>query len=437
MSTASENHDRLPVILRGARTPFMETAGAYARLMSYELGARAIAGLVEKTGIDAARVDVVAMGTVVHEVETTNVARECMLNAGLPSTIPAFTLSMAGLSPNVAVGTVCDMIALGRAELAIAGGTETFSDPPLRARQALRRGLMKLNQDPSAKNALRVLGSLRPRDLLPEMPSASDYTTKMTMGACTEAMVKKFGVARQDSDRYAARSHALAVQAWEQGRYAEDIVPVQVQGRDEPVTRDDSMRADTNADKLARLKPVFDRESGIVTAGNASRLTDGAGALLLSSLGAARRLKLEPQAVVRDYVLAGVDDLFSEMLLGPAMAIPKLLQRNGLGMDDVDVWELHEAFASQILANQACLASAEFAREYHGLSQAFGAIPEDKLNTWGGSLALGNPFAATGVRLLTTAARRLQQEKKRYAVVSSCAGGGLGAAILLENADRL
>lgn len=437
MNTASQNHDRLPVILRGARTPFMETAGAYARLMSYELGGRAIAGLVEKTGIDAARVDVVAMGTVVHEVETTNVARECMLNAGLPSTIPAFTLSMAGLSPNVAVGTVCDMIALGRAELAIAGGTETFSDPPLRARQALRRGLMKLNQDPSAKNALRVLGTLRPRDLLPEMPSASDFTTKMTMGACTEAMVKKFGVARQDSDRYAARSHALAVQAWEQGRYAEDIVPVQVQGRGEPVTRDDSMRPDTNAEKLARLKPVFDRESGIVTAGNASRLTDGAGALLLSSLGAARRLKLEPQAVVRDYVLAGVDDLFSEMLLGPAMAIPKLLQRNGLSMDDIDVWELHEAFASQILANQACLASADFAREVHGLSQAFGAIPEDKLNTWGGSLALGNPFAATGVRLLTTATRRLQQEKKRYAVVSSCAGGGLGAAILLENADRL
>jgi acetyl-CoA acetyltransferase family protein len=436
MSTSSDNHDRLPVILRGARTPFMETAGAYAPLMSYELGARAITGLVEKTGIDAARVDVVAMGTVVHEVETTNVARECMLGAGLPSTIPAFTLSMAGLSPNVAVGTVCDMIALGRADLAIAGGTETFSDPPLRARQPLRRGLMKLNQDPSARNALRLLGTLRPRDLLPEMPSASDFTTKMTMGACTEAMVKKFGVARQDSDRYAARSHALALQAWEQGRYAEDIVPVQLPGR-EAVTRDDSMRGDTNADKLARLKPVFDRENGIVTAGNASRLTDGAGALLLSSLGAARRLKLEPQAVVRDYVLAGVDDLFSEMLLGPAMAIPKLLQRNGLSMDDIGVWELHEAFAAQILANQACLGSTEFAREYHGLPQAVGAIPEDRLNTWGGSLALGNPFAATGVRLLTTAARRLQQERKRYAVVSSCAGGGLGAAILLENADRL
>lgn len=436
MSKASPTHDRLPVILRGARTPFMETAGAYAPLMSYELGARAIAGLVEKTGIDAARIDVVAMGTVVHEVETTNVARECMLGAGLPSGIPAFTLSMAGLSPNVAVGTVCDMIALGRAELAIAGGTETFSDPPVRVRQALRRGMMRLNQDASAKTALGVLRTLRPCDLLPEMPSASDFTTKQTMGACTEAMVRKFGVGRQDSDRYAARSHALAVQAWEKGLYADDIVPVQLPGR-EAVTRDDSMRGDASTEKLARLKPVFDRKEGIVTAGNASRLTDGAGAMLLSSLGAAQRLKLEPQAIVRDYVLAGVDDLYTEMLLGPAMAIPKLLQRNGLGMDDIGVWELHEAFAAQILANQACLASASFAQERHGQGAAFGAIPEEKLNTWGGSLALGNPFAATGVRLLTTAARRLQQEKQRYAIVSSCAGGGLGAAILLENADRL
>ncbi len=435
MKNTLEN-DRLPVILRGARTPFLDTAGAFSPLMSHELGAQAIAGLIERSGVDAARIDVVAMGTVVHEMETTNVARECMLGAGLPSTIPAFTLSMAGLSPNIAVGTVCDMIMLGRADLAIAGGTETFSDPPLRLRQPVRRGLMKLRRDRSAGNTLRVLRSLRPRDLLPEMPSASDLTTGMTMGACTEAMAHKFGVGRQDSDRCAARSHALAVHAWEQGRYDADIVPVRVPGLAEAVARDDSMRSDASVEKLARLKPVFDR-NGVVTAGNASRLTDGAGALLLASLGTARRLALDAQAVVRDYVLAGVDDLHTEMLLGPAMAIPKLLQRNGLRMEDIDVWELHEAFAAQILANQACLASSDFAREHHGLDAAIGMIPEERLNTWGGSLALGNPFAATGVRLLTTAARRLQQDGKRYAVVSSCAGGGLGAAILLENADRL
>lgn len=434
MSKLADDH--LPVILRGVRTPFLDTAGAYATLMSHELGARAIAGLVEKTGIDAARIGVVAMGTVVHEMETTNVAREAMLGAGLPSTVPAYTLSMAGLSPNIAVGTVCDQIALGRVDIGIAGGTETFSDPPLRLRQPVRRGLMQLRRDASARNALRVLRKLRPHDLLPEMPSATDYTTKLTMGQCTEAMVRKFGVSRADSDRYAARSHRLAAQAWEQARYQPDIVPVRVPGQSAAITRDDSIRADTTAERLARLKPVFDRAQGIVTAGNASRLTDGAGALLLASLGAARRLQLPPLAIVRDYVLAGVSDLQTEMLLGPAMAIPKLLQRNRLAIGDIDVWELHEAFAAQILANQACLASPAFAQAHHGQAQAFGAIPEDRLNTWGGSLALGNPFAATGVRLLTTAARRLQQDGGRYAVVSSCAGGGLGAAILLENPER-
>jgi len=430
-------HERLPVIVRGMRTPFLDTGGAYSSLMSYELGAKAIAGLVARTGIDAGRIDLVTMGTVLHEVETPNVAREAMLGAGLPSTIPAYTLSMAGLSPNIALGTVCDMIALGRIEVAVTGGTESFSDPPLRASQPLRRALMKLNQDRSAKGAFAALKGLRPRDLRLELPSGTDFTTRKTMGACAEAMVRKFGVGREDSDRYAARSHALALQAWDQGHHAADIVPVQLPQRSEPVTRDNSMRSDTDVDRLGRLKPVFDREQGIITAGSSSRLTDGAGALLVTSLGAAQRLGLSPQAVVRDYLLSGVGDLQTEMLLGPAMAIPKLLRRNGLCVDDIEVWELHEAFAAQILANQACLASAAFAREHHGQDRAFGAIPLERLNTWGGSLALGNPFAATGVRLLTTAARRLQQHRQRYAVVSSCAGGGLGAAILLENAAGL
>lgn len=435
MNTASP--DTLPVLVRGVRTPFLDSGGAYSPLMSYELGAKAIAGLVEKAGIDSACIDMVALGTVVQEIETSNVAREAMLAAGLPATTPAYTLTMAGLSPNIAVGTLCDMIALGRIEVGIAGGTETFSDPPLRASQPLRRALMKLNRDRSARAVFGVLKSLRPRDLLPELPSGTDFTTRKTMGACTEAMVKRFGVGRQASDAFAARSHQLAVEAWNEGRFDEDIVPVQVPGTTRLVSRDDSMRDDASVEKLARLKPVFEPDGGIVTAGNSSRLTDGAAAVLLTSLAAARRLKLEPQAVVRDYVLAGVSDLHTEMLLGPAVSIPRLLQRNGLKVSDVDVWELHEAFASQILANQACLGSDSFMLEKLGLEQAPGAIPLERLNIWGGSLALGNPFAATGARLLITAARRLQQNRQRYAVVSSCAGGGLGAAILLENAHKL
>ena len=430
-------HDGLPVLVRGARTPFVETGGLYSPLMSYQLGAKAIAGVVEKSGIDPGRIEMVAMGTVLQEVETTNVAREAMLNAGLPSTTPAYTLTMAGLSPNIAVGTVCDMITLGRIEVAVAGGVESFSDPPLRASQNLRRSLMKLHQDRSAKTAFKVLKSLRPKDLLPDFPSGTDFTTRKTMGACTEAMVRKFGVTREDSDRFTARSHALAVQAWNEGFYDDDIVTVHVSAGGDPVSRDNSMREDASAENLARLKPVFDRKNGVITAGSSSGFTDGAAAVLLASFAAAERLKLEPQAVVRDYVLSGVEDIETEMLLGPAMAIPRLLQRNDLKVEDIEVWELHEAFAAQILANQICLASDDFARTHLAMDHAPGPIPVERLNTWGGSLALGNPFSATGGRLLTTAARRLQAEGARYAVVSSCAGGGLGAAILLENANRL
>lgn len=437
MATAKKNIANLPVIVRAVRTPFLDSGGAYSELMGCELGARAIAGLVQRTGIDAGRVEMVAMGTVLHEVETPNIARESMLQAGLPSIIPAYTVSMAGLSPNVALTGICDMIALGRIEMGIAGGTETFSDVPLRLSPTLRRGAMKLKQDGSTANVLRQLGALRPRDLLPVPPTGTDFTTRKTMGACAEAMVKKFGVSRVESDQFTLRSHQLAVQAWNDARCSADIIPVRVPGLNTLITRDDSMRTDASLEKLARLKPIFDEESGVITAGTSSRLTDGAGAVLLTSLKAADAQGLSPLAVVRDYVLAGVTDLETEMLLGPAMAIPKLLQRNGLHMEDVDVWELHEAFAAQILANQACLGSADFAKTYHGLERVIGAIPLDKLNTWGGSLALGNPFAATGVRLISTAANRLQQEGKRYAVISSCAGGGLGAAILLENAAGL
>jgi acetyl-CoA acyltransferase len=185
-------------------------------------------------------------------------------------------------------------------------------------------------------------------------------------------------------------------------------------------------------EKLARLKPVFDKQNGVITAGNASRFTDGAGAVLLGALGQVQAQGLQPLAIVRDYILAGVNKLETEMLLGPALTIPKLLARNGLSFDDIGVWEIHEAFATQVLINRNCMASPDFIRQRFGASTPCGEIPLEKLNAWGGSLALGNPFAATGVRLLHTAAQRMQAENQRYAVVATCAGGGLGAALLLE-----
>lgn len=417
------------VILGGARTPFLETAGAFRDMMAHELGAYAIAAAIERVGFAPANIDFVSMGIVVHEIETTNVAREAMLGAGIPSRVPAYTTSMAGLSPNIAVSNLADMIRLGRSQFAIAGGMETFSDVPIRLSPKLRRLAMTLRQARTARERLAALSSLRPTDFAFDIPRGQDFTTKQTMGVSTEAMVRRYPVTRVEADRYALQSHhrALASHNW----HAEDIAPVPgPQG--EQIALDNTPRTGMSLEKLARLKPAFDPK-GVVTPGNSSRFTDGAAALVLANRAAAEKAGQTPLAIIRDVVFAGVEDMASEMLLGPAMAIPPLLVRNKLSVDDVAVFELHEAFAAQILVNQQCLASEAFAQKRLGLQRAVGAIPEDRLNIHGGSLALGNPFAATGVRLLLTASRRLEQSGEKFAIVSSCAGGGLGAALLLEN----
>jgi acetyl-CoA acyltransferase len=399
--------------------------------MSYELAAYAIRGVLARSDIDPKLLGMVMAGTVVHEVETSNVAREAMLAAGIASTVPACTTSMAGLSATASVTSLCDMISLGRINAGIAVGTETFSDIPLRYSPTLRRGAMQLRQDSSPASVMRLISQLRPRDLLPVMPSGGDFTTGMSMGECTEVMIKHWGVTRAASDAFTVRSHALTLQAIVAGHLQPDIDAIEVGGS--LVRADNSPRANCSLELLAKLKPVFDKATGIITAGTASRFTDGAAAVLLSTEAFAAEHDLTPLACVRDYVFAGVRDIASEMLLGPAASIPRLLAKHQLSIADIGVWELHEAFAAQILANQAALDSPEFAQHNHD-GWVAGQIPLERLNAWGGSLALGNPFAATGTRLLMTAARRLHAENARFAVVSSCAGGGLGTAVLLERA---
>lgn len=419
-----------PVLVAAARTPFLESAGAYSELMSYELGAKALQGLMQRVDLPPEQIELVVMGTVLHEINTTNVAREAMLAAGLPAKIPAYTVAMAGISPSVGVMNICSEIALGRMRFGVASGTENFSDVPIRLSQKVRRTLMKVRQSRDNAERFKLLTSLRPWHMGLDLPMSADYTTGLTMGSACEAMVKTFGAGRQASDEFTALSHASAVAATRNGFYREQIVPVQIGS--ECVNADNSVRADATVEKLSQLKPVFDKKQGVITAGNASRFTDGAGAVLLGALGAVEASGLSPLAFIRDYVLAGVGSLDTEMLLGPALTIPKLLARNDLKFEDIGVWEIHEAFATQVLINRECVASRTFIDERFGPEFPHGEIPLAKLNAWGGSLALGNPFAATGIRLLHTAAQRMQVEQQRYAIVATCAGGGLGAALLLE-----
>lgn len=424
---------RTPVLLGGVRTPFLRAAGAYYRsLMAYELAAEALREAPARLGIDVADVDAVAMGTVVHEADTSNVAREAMLAAGYRPATPAYTTSMAGLSPTIAVTTVADAITAGRVRLGVAGGVETFSDVPIRLSRGLRTTAMRLRRDRTVAQRLGTVARLRPRDLALAVPRSADTTTGLTMGEAAERTTREHPVTRRQADAYAARSHQRASASWDAGRYDHQVTPVTIDGV--TVERDDTPRADSTAEALSGLRPAF-ADRGSITAGNASGFTDGAAALVLADLATADALGVTPAALLCDAVYVGVDDLADEMLLGPAMAIPRLLDRAGLTVADIAVWEVHEAFATQLLSVQRALASDAFARGRLGRSGAVGALPEHRLNAWGGSIALGNPFSATGGRLLLTAADRLREEGGRYAVVASCAGGGLGAAVLLAAPD--
>jgi acetyl-CoA acetyltransferase family protein len=421
-------------LIEGVRTPFLRSNGAYTSLMAHDLGRLAVAGLLSKTGVSPEEIDLVTMGTVVFDPRTPNVAREITLGAGLPEKTPAYTTTMACISSNVAATQITDGIRLGNIEMGIAGGTDTLSDPPIRLSKNLRQALVRLQKAKGPADYFKVLSDLGPKDILPDIPSASEFSTGLTMGQSCERAAKTHQVTREETDAFAAMSHQRAATAWEEGIYAQEIVPVHVPPHFKTLTEDNGPRGDTTVEKLKKIKPAFDRQFGVSTAGNSSFLTDGASAVLFASLDKCKELSLKPKALMVDHVLTGANPL-DELLMGPAISIPQLLHRNGLKVGDIDVWEIHEAFAAQMVFNLKCLASKEFAQQRLGMDEPVGDIPMDKLNIWGGSLSLGHPFGATGGRLLNTAARRLQEKGGRYAVVSGCAAGGQGSAILLQHPE--
>lgn len=423
---------REAVLVDAARTAFARSNGAWSELMAYELGRAAIAGLLAKTGLDPKDVDLVTMGTVVQDPRTSNLAREAMLAAGMPNTTPAFTTTLACISANVAATTAVDQIQLGHIDVAIAGGAESLSDPPIRLSKNLRQALVKSQKAKGAKGYLDIVKELSPEDLIPDIPSAAEFSTGLTMGESCERFAKRVGVSRRESDEFAARSHVLAARAWKEGRYADEVVAVPVPPKMELVKEDDGPRGDTTVETLAGLRPAFDKQFGLITAGSSSFLTDGGSAVLLMAKERCDKLGFKARAIVKDYVYAGGDPL-EELLAGPALSVPMLLERNGIAARDVGVWEIHEAFAAQVVANLKLLSDRKFLEERVGVRMAPFDIPLDRINPWGGSLSIGHPFGATGGRLLSTASRRLQMTGERYAVVTGCAAGGHGSAILLEN----
>lgn len=426
---ASSNKKNEVVFIDGVRTPFLRAGTDFKTLTSYDLGRRAMAGLVSKTKLDGELIDRVYFGNVIQDINTSNVARESSLAAGLPDHIPATTVSMACISSNMALTMAKDTIETGNASAAIVGGTEVMSDIPIRFRKKFRQKLLETQRYKSPTDYLKFFKNLKPSDLLPEIPSIAEYSTGETMGESCDKMAAKYDISREEQDAYALRSHLKADQAKE--HLSKEIIPVSLKDGEQIVDEDNGIRGDSSPEKLASLSPAFIKPHGTVTAGNASFLTDGASAGLVMDSEYALKHGYQPKAILRSYSYVAKRP-GDELLIGPAFAIPKVLDQMKMKLDDIDVFEFHEAFAGQMLTVLKALASDDFAKDRLGKKKAVGKVPYDALNNWGGSLSIGHPFAATGVRMVTTAANRLIAENGKYALIAACAAGGQGHAMVIE-----
>ncbi|MDX1585738.1 MAG: acetyl-CoA C-acyltransferase, partial [Balneolaceae bacterium] len=315
--------------------------------------------------------------------------------------------------------------------IVLAGGTETMSDIPIRLRKNMRQKLLEARKYKSPGDWLKFFKGLSLSDFLPEIPSISEFSTGETMGESCDRMAAHFGISRKAQDEYALRSHRLAAKATREGLLDDELIPVPVPPKFDPVTHDNTFREDTSMEKLEKLRPAFIKPHGTVPAGNTSSFTDGASASLIMNEQTAKDLGLAPKAYLRNYTYVAQDPE-DELLLGPAYATPKVLDSMNLTLSDIDVFEFHEAFAGQILTVLKALNSEKFAREHLDRDEKVGEVPMDKFNCWGGSLSLGHPFGATGTRIVTTAANRLIREDGTLALVAACAAGGQGHAIILE-----
>jgi acetyl-CoA acyltransferase len=423
--------DTRVVLVDGCRTPFRRAGTDYADLISYDLARSVLKGILVRNALDAALVDAIIMGSVIQNPSTSNVARDAALAADFPNTVVAHTLTMACISANRAIADGVGLIRTGQGQVVISGGVETLSDVPIGFKKEVRKKFFEARKYSSPLQYARFLKGLRSSDLLPRAPEIAEYSTGEVMGESADKLAAGFGVSREAQDAFALRSHQLAAQATQEGRLAPETYPMAVPPSFRALRNDNTVRTDTSMEKLSKLAPAFVKPFGTVTAGNSSPLTDGAAATLLMSEAKALELGYQPVAILREQVFVAQDPN-EELLLGPAYAVPTVLDRMGLSFSDLEVIEIHEAFAGQVLAVLTALESDAFAREKLARVGKVAEIDIDKVNVWGGSISLGHPFGATGARLVTTAANRLWAEDGHFALVTSCAAGGLGHAMIVE-----
>lgn len=411
---------RRVAIVAGCRTPFCKAGTVLKDARAVDLARHAARELIERTNLDPAKVDEVIFGQVVASPLVPNIAREVSLLPQFPKEIPAFSVNRACASSNQAITAAHDQIAQGHADVILAGGAEALSDIPILASRRLSDILVTASKARTLGARLATFSRIRPRDLIPVAPAIAEPSTGQSMGQSAEKMAKENHIARDAQDRWTLRSHQLAAKGTADGRLTAEIAPwLPQRAGGEVVVSDNGIRSDTTLEQMAKLKPVFDRRYGSVTAANSSPLTDGASAVLLMAEDVARALGYEALAYIRSYAVAAVDPGW-QLLQAPVWAVPKALERAGIQWKDLGLIEIHEAFASQVLSN------------LQGFAGKGWEINEEIINVMGGSIAIGHPFGATGGRLFTTLSNEMKRRDVQFGLISVCAQGGMASAVVLE-----
>lgn len=419
-------------IVEGVRTPFARQSTAYKNMSAQDLARTVVKELVLRSDIDPREIGLCVYGQVAPSVHAPNIAREVVLGTGLPKDIEAFSVSRACATSFQALTSAAEAILCGQHTAAIVGGADSASDVPVTVSTTLARALVDLTKAKTLPDRLRILSRLSLKDLLPVPPALKEPTTGLSMGESAQKMAREAGITREAQDAFAHRSHERAAAAWKNGLFDREVMHVlPAPTFDEPITQDNTVRKDGQLSAYAALKPVFDRKYGTVTAANSSPLTDGASALLVMSEARAKELGLTPLGFLRSWAYAALDPA-GWMLMGPAHSTPLALDRAGITLKDLDLIDMHEAFAAQVLCNVQAFGSKQYAQKHLGRSVAIGEVDDAKLNVHGGSIALGHPFAATGARMVNTVLRELKRRGGGLGLATACAAGGLGAAVVLE-----
>jgi acetyl-CoA acyltransferase len=419
-------------VVDGARTPFVKAGTAFKGMDALDLASIAAGELVVRTGIDPAEIDLSIFGTVIPSVSAPNLGREVVFRTGLPMDIPGTTVNLACASSNRAICFGAEAILTGEAEVVLAGGAESLSNVPILFSDAAADRFMAANRAKTLPAKAAALAKLRPQDLAPVAPAIAEYTTGLTMGQSAEKMAKENDISRRAQDEIALMSHQRAAAATADGRMAEMIVPTFPGPKyGEAVTQDNGIRDDTSMEALSGLRPVFDKRYGTLSAGNSSPLTDGGSAVLLMGEEKAKALGLEPLGYIKSFAFTSLDPA-GQLLQGPAYAAPVALDRAGVELADMDLVEMHEAFAAQILSNMKAFASKKFAEDELGRSKPVGEVDLDRFNVTGGSISIGHPFGATGARVVMQLLYELRRRDLELGLVTVCAAGGVGHAMVLE-----